>query len=516
VNVESSSTGIFPLVFFPCNVLFKEPSVIAAPPLTQDLAPLLNQALASLELPADWVGIRALREVATRRSMRDGHPEGNGRSRDQGAMVEVLVEGHLGYAATNQLTLVGLRAAANTAYQQAKMAAPWQIHRFPTDIRPTVSGQYRSAVGQPLDSLSAGDINDLLARICHELQVSDDIVQTHAVAGTHAVDTWMVSSSGTQLHQQFAFLMMHFGATAQSGPVVQTRHHNGPGANCFQGGWEHLVQDAAFWHTVRQVGEQATELLTAAECPTMTTSLVLAPDQMMLQIHESIGHPLELDRILGDERNYAGGSFVKPEDFGQLQYGSELMNVTFDPSIGHQFASYGFDDTGAIAERQYLIRRGRLERGLGSQESQTRLEIPGVACARVTAWDRPPIDRMANINLEPGTTSREALIASIEDGIYMESNRSWSIDDQRYKFQFGCEYAKRIRHGQLAETLRNPNYRATTPSFWQSLVQVGNAQTWQSFGTPFCGKGEPNQLIRVGHGAPLCAFSDIEVFGGAG
>jgi predicted Zn-dependent protease len=171
------------------------------------------------------------------------------------------------------------------------MAAPWQIHRFPPrfDQRCLVSIVLRW--GNPWTSLSAGDINDLLARICHELQVSDDIVQTNASAGTHAVDTWMVSSSGTQLHQQFAFLMMHFGATAQSGPVVQTRHHNGPGANCFQGGWEHLVQDAAFWQTVRSGGEQATELLTAAECPTMTTNLVLAPDQMMLQIHESIGHP---------------------------------------------------------------------------------------------------------------------------------------------------------------------------------------------------------------------------------
>jgi predicted Zn-dependent protease len=489
--------------------------VTATPTLTQDLSQLLNQTLASLDIPADWVGIRALREVTTSRSMRDGKPERNLRSRDQGAMVEVMVDGHLGYAATNQLTQAGLREAAKMAYQQARTAAPWQVHRFPPDVRPLVSGRYRSVVTQPLHSLSAGDINHLLARMCQELHVSDDIVQTNASASTSEIDTWMVSSSGTQLHQQFAFLMTHFGATAQAGPVVQTRHHNGPGANCFQGGWEHLVQDDALWKVVRQVGEQATELLTAAECPEMTTTLVLAPDQMMLQIHESIGHPLELDRILGDERNYAGGSFVKPEDFGRLQYGSELMNVTFDPTINHQFASYGFDDTGATAERQYLIRQGRLERGLGSHESQTRLGVPGVACARVTSWDRPPIDRMANINLEPGTTPREDIIANIEDGIYMESNRSWSIDDQRYKFQFGCEYAKRIRHGELAETLRNPNYRATTPTFWHSLVAVGNQQTWQSFGTPYCGKGEPNQVIRVGHGAPICAFDKIEVFGGA-
>jgi predicted Zn-dependent protease len=490
--------------------------VIATQLPIKDPSQFLQQALSSIDLPADWVGIRALRERATSRSMRDGHPERNGRSRDQGAMVEVLVDGHLGYAATNQLSLAGLQAAAQAAYGQAKAAAPWQIHPFTPDIRPAVAGTYQSPIVQPFHQVTPGDINDLLARICQGLKVSDQIVQTNASVSTREIDSWLVSSSGTAVHQQFAFLVTHFGATAQAGPVVQTRHHNGPGAHCYQGGWEHLVQDDALWTAVDQVGGQAVELLTAAECPEITTTLVLAPDQMMLQIHESIGHPLELDRILGDERNYAGGSFVKPEDFGQLQYGSEVMNVTFDPTLTHQFASYGFDDTGAVAEKQYLIRQGRLERGLGSHESQARLGIPGVACARVTSWDRPPIDRMANINLEPGDTPVETMIAGIEDGVYMEANRSWSIDDQRYKFQFGCEYARRIRQGALAETLRNPNYRATTPQFWQSLVQVGNRQSWQAFGTPYCGKGEPNQVIRVGHGAPVCAFENIEVFGGAG
>jgi len=482
----------------------------------KDPSQILQNALAAIDLPADWVGIRALREVETYRSMRDGKPERNGKSRDQGAMVEVLVDGHLGYAATNQLSVEGLREAAKAAYAQAKAASPWQIHAFTPDIRPKVTGNYRSNVIQPFHHFTAGEINDLLARICEGLKVSDKIVQTNASAGTQEIDIWLVSSSGSNVHQQFSFLTTHFGATAQDGPIVQTRHRNGPRAHCYQGGWEYMAQDDALWNSVHQVGSQAVELLTAEECPEMATTLVLAPDQMMLQIHESIGHPLELDRILGDERNYAGGSFVKPKDFGKLQYGSKVMNVTFDPTITSQFASYGFDDTGAVAEKQFLIRNGRLERGLGSHESQTRLGIPGVACARVTSWNRPPIDRMANINLEPGDTPVEEIIAGIEDGVYMEANRSWSIDDQRYKFQFGCEYAKRIRHGELAETLRNPNYRATTPEFWKSLVKVGNRPSWQAFGTPYCGKGEPNQVIRVGHGAPVCAFEGIEVFGGAG
>ncbi|MDB9528135.1 TldD/PmbA family protein [Oscillatoria sp. CS-180] len=480
---------------------------------TADPIDLLKDAIASLDLAADWIGIRALREESVYRSQRDGNPESNRRSVDQGAMVEVLVQGQIGYAATNRLTVEGLRQAAEQAFQQAQAALPWQIYAFDTSVRPDGMGAYHSFVEKPLRTLSTAEAHDLLSRICQGLKVSDKIVQASASISAKEVDTWLVSSSGTQIHQHFSLFTPSYGATAQDGAIVQTRTNNGRG-HSYQGGWEFFEQGDLVWEAVQRTGEQAVELLTADECPEMTTTLVLAPDQMMLQIHESIGHPLELDRILGDERNYAGGSFVQPADFGNLRYGSKLLNVTFDPTVEQEFASYAFDDTGVVAEKQYLIHEGVLQRGLGSRESQMRLGVPGVACARATSWDRPPIDRMANINVEPGDRSFAQIIGAIEDGVYMEANRSWSIDDQRYKFQFGCEYAKRIRNGQLAETLRNPNYRATTPQFWGSLAQVGDRSTWQMFGTPFCGKGEPNQVIRVGHGAPVCAFNTIEVFGG--
>jgi predicted Zn-dependent protease len=236
---------------------------------------------------------------------------------------------------------------------------------------------------------------------------------------------------------------------------------------------------------------------------------------MMLQIHESIGHPLELDRILGDERNYAGWSFVKLEDFGRLQYGSPLMNVTFDPTIPEEMASYAFDDVGNPARREFLIEKGVLKRALGGLESQARSGVPGVANSRACSWNRAPIDRMANINLEPGASSMEEIISSVERGVLMESNRSWSIDDFRNKFQFGCEYAKLIENGRVTKTVRNPNYRGVTVPFWRSLKKVGDRSTTGIYGTPNCGKGEPNQIIRVGHASPVCLFENIEVFGGA-
>jgi predicted Zn-dependent protease len=238
------------------------------------------------------------------------------------------------------------------------------------------------------------------------------------------------------------------------------------------------------------------------------------PDQMMLQIHESIGHPIELDRILGDERNYAGFSFVKPEYFGSFQYGSKLMNVSFDPSIPGELASYTSDDIGNVAKKEYLIKDGILVRGLGSLESQKRLGLNGVANQRATSWNRPPIDRMANLNLEPGTTSFNDMVAGIEKGILMFTNRSWSIDDYRNKFQFGCEYAKLIENGKITKTVRDPNYRGISSTFWRNLCAVGDAASFEVYGTPNCGKGEPNQVIFVGHASPVCAFSDVEIFGG--
>jgi predicted Zn-dependent protease len=473
----------------------------------------LSKLLNSLDIAADWVGLRMVKATVDQRSVRDGLPQRNGKSTTNGVMVEVMVNGQIGYGATNSLQPASLQAAAEIAYHQALAASNWAIYPLTPAVRPKVVGQYHSPFVKPLNALTAQEINELLIKICQTLKVSEQIVQTTATAITNETESWFVSSNGSEVYQKFLMLQTHYGATAQDGGVVQQRSNNGHLAHCYQGGWE-LFLSPQLWQQSQQTGEQAVELLTAEECPNTSTTLVLAPDQMMLQIHESVGHPLELDRILGDERNYAGGSFVKPTDFGQLSYGSELMNITFNPTVPGEFASYSFDDIGAPASREYLIKAGQLLRGLGSLESQARIGKPGVACARASSWNRPPIDRMANLNLEPGRDSFAELISDIEHGVYMEANRSWSIDDQRYKFQFGCEYGKLIENGKLTKTVRNPNYRATTPEFWHSLVRVGDESTWQMYGTPYCGKGEPNQAVRVGHGSPTCVFANVEVFGG--
>ncbi len=474
-----------------------------------NLAAVLNQ----VDVPVDWLGLRYVDEILITRSARDGQPDMNQRVRQRGVMVDVLVNGQFGYAATAQLAPAAIHDAIRKAYNQAKAAAPWQLFGFTRAARGVAQGTYRSPQQQPFDRLSPREVSDLLVRLCQDLNVADAIVQTRAFVQTVETTSQWLTSDGSTVEQQFYQVLTDMSATAQAAGVVQQRTDHGWLARCYQGGLE-WVEPQAMSDRARYIGEQAVELLSAPECPEVTTTLVLAPDQMMLQIHESIGHPLELDRILGDERNYAGSSFIRLEDFGQRQYGSPLLNVTFDPNVTGELASYAFDDIGAAAERTYLIKEGRLLRGLGSLESQQRAGVVGVANARASSWNRPPIDRMANLNIEPGHTSFEDMIAGIESGIYMEANRSWSIDDYRLKFQFGCEYAKLIEQGRLTRTVRNPNYRGTTPDFWHNLIAVGDATTTEMFGTPFCGKGEPNQAIRVGHASPVCAFANIQVFGG--
>ncbi len=334
----------------------------------------LTTVLEHINVPADWIGIRAMQGSSTTRSMRDGHPQRNEYALNRGAMIEVLAGGQFGYSATNQLTPESLLAAAQQAYDQAVAASRWAVHRFTAAVRPTVVGSYISPLDQPFDSISSAEVNDLLHQLCEHLKVSANVVRTSAIARTHEIETWLVSSNGSQVHQKFSLIESHLGAIAHNAGVTQARTNNGPMAHSYQGGWEKF-KTADLWERATRIGEQAVELLDAPDCPSDITTLVLAPDQMMLQLHESVGHPLELDRILGDERNYAGGSFVQPQDFGHLVYGSPLMNVTFDATRSGELASYDYDDTATPAKREYLIHEGVLQRGLGSLESQNRLNV---------------------------------------------------------------------------------------------------------------------------------------------
>jgi predicted Zn-dependent protease len=458
---------------------------------------------------SEWAGVRYSRETTTLRMARNDKPERNESFLDEGAMCEVLVDGHFGYAATADLSEEGLKRCFDRAVATTRATARHKVHGFTPTERPAAKGHYRSPRQKSLDSTSLAEITDCLLAGSKAMNISDKIVNRAGRAMLIETQIDFFSSNGSETRQAFDMMDVHLSATAMEGVESQTRNWSFAG----QLGGEafHLTRFAA---ESERTAKEALELLTAENCPSGRMDLILMPDQMMLQIHESIGHPLELDRILGDERNYAGWSFVKKEDFGKLRYGSKLMNVTFDPTLAAEFASYAFDDGGHQAKREFLIEGGILKRGLGALESQRRSGIPGVANFRSASWNRAPIDRMANINLEPGDSTLEQLISQVENGVWMETNRSWSIDDYRNKFQFGCERGRLIKNGKLGAVVRNPNYRGVTVDFWNRLAGVGNSAATTAHGTPFCGKGEPSQVIRVGHASPPCLFREVEVFGG--
>jgi predicted Zn-dependent protease len=354
---------------------------------------------------------------------------------------------------------------------------------------------------------------DLLMAESQAAAIDPRIVDWEASVEIRRATHRLVTSAGGDVTQRYRYLLPGLSVTAHANADTQTRTLNGYRGICQQGGSEVLAR-FGFEGAGRRLAEEALELVLAPNCPIGTMDVLLAPDQMIIQIHESIGHPLELDRILGDERNFAGTSFVTLEMFGRYAYGSPLLNVTFDPTRPEQLASYAFDDDGTPALRAHLIQDGILMHPLGGAISQSRAGLPGVANSRADNWNRPPIDRMANLNLEPGDASFDELVAAIDRGVYMETNRSWSIDDSRNKFQFGCERARLIEKGKLGAVVKNPNYRGVSATFWRSLAKVGDPSTLQVLGTPYCGKGEPAQVIRVGHASPACVFRDVDVFGG--
>ncbi|AOE85686.1 TldD/PmbA family protein [Pseudomonas sp. TCU-HL1] len=472
----------------------------------------LRQRFAALTTRAEFHSLRIVRQSAEQVMLRRGVAEPPSISQDMGAMLSVRLAGVEAYAATADLSQQGLQQALGKAEALARQIARYALVDQSRLEPPRGSGHYQSpGLDQPLPSLA--ERFELLAEESAHIPGDPRLVNWNLYLDSQRHEQLYLNSAGAEQWQDLRFTYPGISVTAFDGSDSQTRSFGGYGSGQ-QGGTE-VLQRLGFGGASARVADEALQLLMAPNTPSGITDLLLMPDQMMLQIHESIGHPLELDRILGDERNYAGTSFIGLGDFGRYQYGSSLLNISFDPGIPEELASYSFDDDGRPARKEMLIKDGLLLRPLGGALSQQRSGLPGVANSRASNWNRAPIDRMANLNLEPGEQSLAQLIGGIERGVLMSTNRSWSIDDARNKFQFGCEWGRLIEHGQLKGVVKNPNYRGVSAQFWRNLAAVGDADTFEVHGTPHCGKGEPNQVVRVGHASPACVFRQVEVFGGA-
>lgn len=467
----------------------------------------------SLAPAVDFCSLRVTEESSEQLMVRQDVLQPPSTDIDRGAMVTVVHGGGYGYAATSDLCAAGLKDALARARYWAETSAGRSVVDYSTITLQRPVGAYANRLPRvPMPSRK--ELIDFLMGESKACRLDARIVDWYASLWRVESSQLYLTADGAEIEQQFNYLIPSLTVTANEGADTQTRSLGGQyNGYCRQGGFE-ILDQAGFHGAGERIAQEVLELLAAPNCPSGKMDLLLLPEQMMLQIHESIGHPLELDRILGDERNFAGTSFVTLDMFGHYRYGSELLNVTYDPERPEQFASYGWDDEGSAAERAHLIRNGVLERPLGGAISQARAGMSGVANARACNWNRPPIDRMANLNIEAGTSSLDDMIKSVERGVLMDTNMSWSIDDSRNKFQFGCEYGRLIEDGELKGIVKNPNYRGVSANFWRSLKAVGDQSTFSVMGTPFCGKGEPSQVIRVGHASPACLFSDIDVFGG--
>jgi predicted Zn-dependent protease len=467
----------------------------------------LRSRFAALQSTAPFWSLRYHEETSELLAVRQDTLEPPRVSLDRGAMLTAVTEGGYGYCATSDLSREGLQAALDKAVGWANATKARSVVRYDPKAMPAPRGEYEGPQGEPAPNRSA--IHDLLAEECKRARISDHIVERFAALSLIEEERLYLTSTGGDLRQRFRYTLPHARMTANRGAETQSRSLE----HAQQGGFEQVAR-SNFRGCGARLAEAALQLLAAPNCPSERMDLLLMPDQMMLQIHESIGHPLELDRILGDERNYAGTSFVTPAMFGSYRYGSELLNVSYDPTRPEELASFAFDDDGARAEKVWLIRDGILIAPLGGSLSQLRAGLAGTANARASSWNRPAIDRMANLNVEPGASTLEEMVASIRRGVLMRTNVSWSIDDSRNKFQFGCEWGELIEDGRLKSVVKNPNYRGVSATFWRSLRMVGNRDSFEVHGTLYCGKGEPNQAVHCGHAAPACVFAGVDVFGG--
>jgi TldD protein len=462
---------------------------------------------------ADYADARWVLEETESLSVKNQEMEGIDRSRSAGVGIRVLVNGYWGFAATarseddEQLELTA-RLAVDIARAAARLPAdPVEL----VDVEP-VTATWETRLQEDPFTVSLEEKVSLLMEASRRMQEVEGLAFAQAMLDFYRRRQAFASSEGAAIEQ----IVTHSGGGIEAVAVGEGELQRRSFPNSFRGhlaaaGYEH-IRGLSLVEEAERVAAEAVELLSAPDCPSEETTLILDGPQMVLQVHESIGHPIELDRVLRMEEAYAGTSFLSPEDRGRLQYGSDAITVTADATLPSGLGSFGYDDEGVPAQRIPVIEEGRFRNFVSSRETAAAIGEPvSNGTMRADGWQNLPLIRMTNINLEPGEGTLAELIADTKDGIFMSTNTSWSIDDKRVNFQFGCEIAWRIKDGKLTQMYRNPNYTGITTEFWGSCDAVCGPEEWTVWGTPNCGKGQPGQTARVGHGTAPARFRGVRV-----
>ena len=459
----------------------------------------------------DYADIRIVGRQNEEIGVKNGKVEALIHDSDFGFGIRVFFQGAWGFASSSKVTKTEMETVFRKALKIAKASSKAKgKSTFFSFVIPVVD-RYQTPISVNPFHVSAEGKLELLFKADEIIRRNKRVRISESFMGCYKTEKTFASTQDSYIEQEIVECGAGISATAIEGGEVQVRSY----PNSFRGNFatkgyewiEHLnLPDHA-----QRVAEEAEQLLSAKTCPSKVTTLILDSSQLALQVHESIGHPIELDRVLGTEAGYAGTSFLNPGMVGNFKYGSEVVNVVADATLPGGLGSFGYDDEGVKAQRVPIISQGVLVNLLTSRETAHHLGKESNGTMRADGWNRIPLIRMTNINLEPGEWTLEQMINDTAEGLFLTTNRSWSIDDKRINFQFGTEIGWEIKGGKLGDMVKNPTYTGITPRFWNSCDAIANRDHWQMWGTPNCGKGEPGQVAHVGHGTAPARFRNVQV-----
>ncbi len=468
------------------------------------------------QLGATYADVRVVDERSRALSTKNGKIGTASDARSQGFNVRVLVDGAWGFAASANPERKSVEFTTERAVEIAKASAKVKQSEVSLVPEKPVTADWSTPHRIDPFTISIEQNLALLQKIDAELRSVKGVTLAETNLNFRREEQWFFSSEGADIHQTKVTTGAGYVAYAFAGSEIQKRSY----PSSFGGQWQNkgyeLIDELKLVENARRIGEEAVALHSADQCPEGVFDIILESSQLGLQIHESVGHPIELDRVLGMEANFAGTSFLTLDKLRTLKYGSELVNVVADARQEHGpgLGTFGFDDEGVPAQCTPIISNGLFTGYLSSRETAALIGLQrSGGTLRAENWNRLPIIRMTNVSILPGEKplSLEQLIASTDHGILFNTNRSWSIDDKRYNFQFGTELGWEIKNGKRARMLKNPSYSGITTEFWNSMDAICSRDEWTLWGTPNCGKGQPQQVMGTGHGASPARFRKVKV-----
>ncbi|MBN2002585.1 MAG: TldD/PmbA family protein [Anaerolineae bacterium] len=467
---------------------------------------------------ATYADIRVVRQETQDITVKNGVVQRLALDETQGFGVRVIADGAWGFASSHRLEPGEVDRVTALAVQIAKasaLAKQADVALGPAEVHVDT---YRTPVKIDPFTVPLNDKVSLLLAADKESRAVPGVAVAMASMAAIRTNKTFASTEGSFIEQEIVETGLGLEVVAVAEGEMQKRSYpNSFGRHQGTAGYE-FVQQWDLVGNARRMGEEVVALLRAPQCPSGVTTIILDGPQLALQVHESCGHPIELDRVFGTEAAYAGTSFLTPEKFGNFRYGSDIVNLTADAVTPAGLGTFGYDDEGVPAQKTDIVKNGMFVGYLTSRETAQQLRRINAGAPersngsmRADGWNRIPIIRMTNVSLQPGTWTLDDLIADTDDGIYMITNNSWSIDDKRLNFQFGVELAYEIKKGKLGQILKNATYTGITPQFWAGCDAICDADHWVVWGTPNCGKGQPGQVAHTGHGAAPARFRNVQV-----